>query len=237
MTAISLLSACGGSFETPTAALTSGNNGSSSVGGGNAGVITDPTSPISKVEMKGLVTGGDADGALAIDIDKVNKTLILSVPLTLATFSADISLNLPQYPDIKFYTYTDSNFMNHFAVSIPLKYVLRGVNFGNPQKLPNGENLPYFADGEAPSTAFVIDSIKNVKMNLYISSSGIGVFVSNPQVPSYLGFTWPIKNQTQTKIIGAFSLVRKTTTGDGGFYVATRIPDDIAKVLNDYIGL
>lgn len=237
MTAVSILSACSNGFQTPAGTLGDSNNSSSTIGGGSSGSITNPASPISKVDMNGFVNGGDADGSMAVSLDSTKQNLILSIPLTLATFSADIQLSLPQYPDILIYTYTDSNFMNHLAVKIPLRYVLKGVAFGNPQKLPNGENLPFFADGEAPSTSFVIDAIKNVKMNLYLSAGGIGIFVSNPNVPSYIGFTWPIKNTAQTKIIGAFSLVRKTTTGDGGFYVATRIPDDIAKVLNDYLGL
>lgn len=234
MTAVSLLSACSGSFETPTNIAGSGSNGSSSVGG-----IVDPAAAFNKIDMTGLVASpaqASTNGSLAVTIDKVNQTLLLSIPMTLPILTASVNINLPQYPDIQIFTGTDSNGVNHLTASIPLKYIVKGVAFGNPQKLPNGQALPYFVDGEAPSTAFVIDAIKNVKVNLYMSSSSIGLFVSNPQIPTYLGFTYPIKNADQTKIIGSFSLVQKTTLGDGGFYVATRIPDEIAKIIDDYIG-
>jgi hypothetical protein len=234
MTAISFLSACSGSFETPTNIAGSGSNGSSSVGG-----LTDQAAAFNKIDMTGLVASpnqASTNGSLAVTIDKVNQTLLLSIPMTLPILSATVNINLPQYPDIQIYTSVDNNFTTHLTASIPLKYIVKGVTFGNPAKLPNGQALPYFADGEAPSTAFVIDAVKNVKLNLYMSSSGIGLFVSNPQIPTYFGFTYPIKNVDQTKIIGAFSLVQKTSMGDGGFYVATRIPDEIAKIIDDYIG-
>jgi hypothetical protein len=235
MLAVSVLSACGSSLQ--TAATGSDSNGSAAVPGNGAQDISNPESPISKLEYSGSVSGGTADGAMAFQLDKANKVLVVSVPLALAGLSLNLNMSHPQYPDILIYSYVDNDFMTHLAVRIPLKYILRGVNFGNSQKLPNGLPLPYIVDGELPSTSFVIDSIKNAKLNLYIGSSSVAVYVSHPIVPAYLGFTVPVKNQAKTKIVGAFSLVPKTGLADGGFYVATRIPDEIAKTLNDYIGL
>lgn len=237
MLAVSVLSACGSSLSTNSGATGSSNSPSTSGGGNGAQDISNPNSPIAKVEFKGAVSGGAADGALAFDLDKENKALTLSIPLPLAGLSLNLNMSHPQYPDILIYTWVDNNYISHLAIRVPLKYILRGVNFGNPQKLPNGLPLPYVLDGELPSTSFVIDAIKNAKLNLYIGSSSIAAYVSHPIVPPYVGFNFPIKNQTQTKIVGAFAMIPKSGTIDGGFYVATRIPDEIAKTLNDYIGL
>lgn len=236
MTAVSVLSACSNGFQSGSSPV-SGSNNSASAGGGSSGSISNPDSPISKADMSGYVDGGDASGAMAVKLDSTKENLIVSVPLTVATFSATVNLTIPQYPDIQIYTSTDANFNSYLYAKVPLKYILKGVAFGSNSKLPNGQPLPFFADGEAPSTGFVIDAITNVKLNLYVSAGCIGVFVSNSNIPSYLGFTYPIKNAAKTKIIGAFSLVPKTVKGDGGFYVAAKIPDEIAKVLNDYLGL
>lgn len=236
--ALYALSACSPGFSTsPSSSTSSGNNGQSTDGGGgnNGSSGGSTTNPLDSVDMKGFANGGDSDGALVVDLDKTNMALTISVPITLTGLNLSFNASVPNYPDIQIYNYVDSTGMSRMAVRVPLKYILKGVNFGNPSLLPNGQVLP-FVGGELPSTNVVINAGDKSKVYLYIGSGAFAVYVSHPSVPSYLSVYVPIRNKAGTQQIGVVGVAAKTSLGDGGFVISAKIPAAYAKILDDYLG-
>ncbi len=222
------LTACSNGMDAASTATDGSNNGQ-----GNGG---QNTTALDSVDLNGYSSGGDSEGRLVMQLDKVNKALIISVPIAQIGLDINVNASLSQFPDIQVYSYTDTSKMNHLAVRVPLKYLLRGINLGNPQILPNGEAIP-FQGGEMPSISLVINAVSSAKAYLYLGSGAVVVYVSHPKVPATgISLLVPVKNQAGTKVLGQVGVMTKTAKGDGGFLVSTKIPAEAAKILDDYIG-
>lgn len=226
-----LVSACSKGFDSSGGGSTSGgsDNGSQGTDGGSTGAAID------SVDMKGYSSGGESEGALVVDFDKVSKVIIVSVPITLGGLGLSINVTHPKYPDIQFYTYPDNNGMNRLAVRVPAKYILRGIQLGTPTTLPNGQIIP-FLGGELPSTSVDVDINKKSKAYLYIGSGAVALYISHASIPEYLSVYHSIRNKAGTKVIGSVGVAQKTAVGPGGFVVSMKIPPQFAKIIDDYIG-
>lgn len=220
------MAACSKGFQTDSSSSGGSTNNGQSVGG---------STPLESVDFDGYADGGDAENSMVMSLDKQNMSMTLSVPITITGLDLDVSASIPQYPDILVYSYADASGMKRLAVKIPLKYILRGVSFGNPQTLPNGLPIP-FIGGELPSTSLVINTKSQSKLYLYIGSGAVALYVSHPSIPSYITAYYNIRNKSRTKVIGAVGISAKTALSDGGFVVSTKIPAELAKVLDDYLG-
>lgn len=226
------LTACGPSFEA-VQNLTSngGGNGNNSSGGGT----TTPNEEFQNMKVDGTVSGGSYGENEVIAIDKVKKELIVRFPI-LATPFMDPSL-MVQVPDIEGAYFTMETMPDGsptLALRIPLSKVLRGVEFLPPSALPNGDPLPGVPDGELPSAAVQLTRT-STKATIYLSPSYVGVYV-NSEFDPYIALTLPIRNQARTKTWGYFSTVpAKSPTVPGGFFVSIKLPDDIARIIDEVL--
>ncbi|WP_413290316.1 hypothetical protein [Bdellovibrio sp. HCB337] len=205
------------------------NNGSSSTDGGNDN--TPVPNEYQKLQYKGFVSGGNNDGSLVIDIDKTANALLIILPLQMNPYIDSAEGEIPDLPGVKFMTYKDDKGASFFAVSVPLRYVLKGASFLNPARLPNGDPLPQVASGELPSLALAVPGKNNVKFHFYIGVNVVGVYVSSPYDP-YLPLHFPIRRGVET--IGYFHTVPAKSGFDGGFFLNTQMPDSVAAIIDDH---
>jgi hypothetical protein len=223
------LLACGGKGGFDTQETLSGGNKSSSTDNNSNG-IADPDA-YQKLQYKGLVSGGNNDGALVVDIDKTHGALLLILPLQMNPYIESAEGEIPDLPGVKFMTYKDDKGASYFSVSVPLRYVLKGASFLNPARLPNGDALPQVASGELPSLAIAVPGKNKVSFNLYIGVNVVGIYVSSPYDP-YLALHFPIRKGVET--IGYFHSVPAKSGFDGGFFLNTQMPDSIAAIIDDH---
>ncbi|MGZ3744300.1 MAG: hypothetical protein ACXVB1_16440 [Pseudobdellovibrionaceae bacterium] len=221
-----ILLACGGKGGFNIQNPLSGINSSSSIDDN----VTDPNA-FQKLQYKGLVSGGNNDGTLVVDIDKVNGALLLILPLQMNSYIEPAEGELTDLPGVKFMTYKDDKGESYFAVNVPLRYVRKGASFLNPARLPNGDPLPQIASGELPSVAVAVPGKNNVKFNFYIGVNVVGIYVSSPYDP-YMELHFPIRRGVET--IGYFHSVPAKSGFDGGFFLNTQMPDSVAAIIDDH---
>jgi hypothetical protein len=234
LTSLLVLAACSGKggFDSGTSSNSAANNGSSA--GEGAGTVPPggmAPDAFQSLQYKGLISGGNDNGTLAVDIDKTNGALLLIMPLQMNSYIDSAEVQIPDLPGVKLITYKDQKGSSFIAVSVPLRYVLKGASFLNPARLPNGDPLPQIAGGELPSLGITIPGKNNVKFNLYLGLDTVCIYVSSPFDP-YIGLTFPIKNGLTT--IGFLSSVPAKANYDGGFFLSTQMPDEVARIIDDH---
>ena len=103
------------------------------------------------------------------------------------------------------------------------------------QKLPSGDDLPYVPAGELPGFAVQFPQMPDYRIHLYIGVNVAAVFAELPNVGLPIGFLFPVKNLAKTKVIGAIGYVMPKATFAGGMYLATQLPADLARLIDDLI--
>lgn len=184
-----------------------------------------------RMQYQGKVSGGNNDGALVVDIDKVNGALLIILPLQVNPLIGAVEGEVASLPGTKFMSYKDDKGATYFAVSVPLRYVIKGASFLTPARLPNGDALPQIASGELPSLALSIPGKNNVKFHIYIGVNVVGVFVSSPFDP-YIELHFPIRRGIET--IGYLHSIPAKSGFDGGFFLNTQMPVAIANIIDDH---
>ncbi len=212
-----------------------GGDSSNNDGGSNN---NDLSGIYDNVNLKAKISGGLNDGDLAIDIDKENNALLLILPLSGVLIDINES-TIPELRGVRIFPYTDSNGNMRLAVSVPFEHILHGVKTGDPKKLPNGDPLPAIPNGELPSFALNIGKSQNIQFNLYIGVDTVAVFMTSPiNLGLPLSMTFPIKSSQQVAPVGYFALIAaKQVNGQKhkeGFYMATKLPAQISRFLDDY---
>lgn len=228
ISALAILPSCTGGFQ--PSALTASNSSQNTETG------TSPAQPSAydQLDMEGYVSGGSYDNNFAVKLDKANNALIINLPIPAGPFS-NLYVDIPDLSGAKIKSYYDSNNKPQVALSIPLKYVLRGVTTLPAAKLPNGNPLPAMPSGEAPSLAFGLNQNSENKVYLYIGVNAVGLYLENSYIPEYLGMTFPIKNKAQTQILGYFTIVPKSGNFSGGLFTSFPLPNEVAKIIDDHL--
>lgn len=194
----------------------------------------NPEDPWSKVDLSGTVEAGPFGTHKVIDVDKVNNLLLISLPLPVNPFGGmTISKPIPELPGAEV-RLEQSGSSYALVLAIPLKYVVRGVEFADPGKLPNGDPLPGIPGGELPKLGLKLNR-DGRDVFLYLGKGAVGVFVPTPEFDPFLNLTFPIKNKSQRRIIGYFATVSKKGTSAGGFFMSVLIPADIQRIIDDII--
>lgn len=210
---------------------------------------TSPSAPatlaIDQVQMKSLVDDTNNQmgfhGALAFDFDKTRGEFIIMVPLP-ANMIFTPSGSFTKYPDITFGPMFDASGKMKIAVRVPVKYVLRGVQFVAPSRLPNGDPLPAMPAGvgELPALGLSFPSNNNTQITLYLGVNAIGLFVSLPNsasLPIPFNITLPLKNKDKTRTFGYLTYVAAKANFSSGLFIATGVPPEFARILEDYFHL
>lgn len=238
----SLATGCSNGLQTQSSTSSSAPNGQQGASTpGSTPAVTAPA--IDSVQMKSYVednTNG-FNGALAFDLDKARGEFIIMVPLPAGMIFTP-SGSFTNYPDITFGPIFDAQGRMKIAVRVPVRYVLKGVQFGSPARLPNGDPLPAMpaGQGELPGLALTFPQ-NNTQITLYIGINALGLFASLPQGSALdkmpFGFTLPLKSQDKTRTFGYLTFVPKKGTYDPGLFISTGVPASMARILEDYFKL
>ena len=209
------------------------------------GTTTNPPAvTIDDVQMKSLVEDSNNQsglgGSLAFDFDKVRGEFIIMVPLPTGILFTP-SGSFTNYPDITFGPIFDATGKMKVAVRVPVKYVIKGLAFGDPARLPNGDPLPAMpaGQGELPGLALNFPA-NNTQVHLYIGINALGLFVtlpSNSALPIPFNFTLPLKSQDKTRTFGYLTYVTAKNGFPPGLFISTGVPASFARILEDYFHL
>lgn len=201
-----------------------------------------PTTNLENINFKGFVEdNGEYNQKAVIDFDKTNGNFILKLPLPFGVFLGAIDLPISSLPGASMTTITDST-GTYLALSVPAKYILKGIDFLPSDKLPNGDKLPSIPSGELPTVALSLPNNEDVRVHLYLGVNVLGAFLEinqfkNPRLGIIKRITLPVKSEDGKKIIGYFTIVGPTNNYPGGIFISTPIPDQLAKFLDDHFSL
>lgn len=238
-----MLSACSknNGFDASSVNTSTPGNNSQDTGSGGTDGGGGTTNTLDRVDLKGYVSSGDYESLKSIDFDKTRGELVLTLPLGMDMMVPQITGSLSQYPDIIFQTTKGSDGRTYFVVRVPVKYVLRGVNSTTPTRLPNGDPLPGVPAGELPSVGFTMNAGDGRRVYIYLGVEVIAVYVESDLLKCPTNFPIcistipiPIYNQNRTQQLGNLALVLGKNGTKGGFYMATKIPPAIAKILDEH---
>lgn len=219
-----------------------GDNGSQGAGGGSPSNPSNPTT-IDQVDMKGYADGGTYSGVKTVDLDKTTGELVISLPLGIDSSIMIGNVTVPQLPGVTLSMTIGADGRTYLVGRVPLRYILRSVNVGTipANRLPNGDLLPAMPAGEYPNLALAVNTNTGEirKIYIYLGLDSIGVYVESKwldcsALPVCMSVTVPVKNAAKTKILGYLTLVPAKNSFQGGFFLATRLPAEIAAILDDY---
>ncbi len=206
---------------------------------------TNPTAPaIDQVQMKSMVDDSSQkmgmNGALAFDFDKTRGEFIIMVPLP-ANVIFTPSGAFPKYPDIIYGPMFDASGKMKIAVRVPVKCIIKGLQFIPPSKLPNGDPLPAMPAGVGELPALGLSFPTNdTQITLYIGINAIGLFATLPDkasLPIPFNITLPLKNQDKSRTFGYLTYVTAKAGFPSGLFIATGVPAQFARILEDYFHL
>lgn len=229
---LSFLLACSQNGGFDATKLTSVETAAEAPPGDNSDNTNSGLSSYEKLQYKGFISGGANDGTLVIDIDKATDALLVIVPMQVNAYIESTEGEVPDLPGVKYMTYKDDKGASYFAITVPLRYVLKGASFLAPARLPNGDVLPQMASGELPSVAVTVPGKNKVQLHLYMGVNTVGVYISSPYDP-YLPLQFPIRSKG-VEIIGYFHTVPAKSGFDGGFFLNMQMPDSIATIIDDH---
>lgn len=227
------LTGCGQSFSASQSPSGSATNASSAVNSGTGG-LSSAQQAFKDLQVDGTVAGGSDTLTQVISIDKTNMQLIVRLPIPLGTLSGASITPMPiqQIPGATIGLESNTSGGSSLALRIPLSAVMKGVSTLPVGQLPNGQPLPAIPDGELPELALNLTNLGNEKVAVYLSPTIVGIFVDSKFNP-YIGLTLPIWNSAHTTQWGYFSSIPATTGYDGGFFVSVKLPDEVARVIDD----
>ncbi len=197
---------------------------------------TNPVPPmIQSMNLDGYISGGPFDQHQAIHFNKQNGKLLINLPLSVNQFiSPGMSFELPQLSGVDIASSQDNQENVYLSIAVPVHYITRGLTAINPGKLPNGDPLPQIAGGELPEVAFTLNAGHNTKLYIYIGVDIIAIYVESKFDP-YIKLTYPIRNQAHTKVVGYFCTIpAKKSQSQGGFFITTQLPVELAQILDEY---
>lgn len=230
---------CGSGFQTqPAASVCAGDGCSNNAPSGDSG--KDPSVPGNpaweSLEFNGTVNGGLFDKTQVVRIDKAAKELIVRLPMSSNPYLDGVIFELPieRLPGSRLTLDPLPNGGSALALRIPLSYVLDGVKFLPPSRLPNGDPLPAIPAGELPATAIRLTQNKDIKATIYLGPTVVGIYVNTPFDP-YMRVSFPVRNESRTRTLGYFSTIPAKSGYEGGFFVSISLPDDIARIIDDNI--
>jgi hypothetical protein len=230
ITALTLLLGCNGGFRSSdlTPILSPGNVFQ---GNPNDGV-TPPN--WDKVQADGFVSGGAYSGQLVVDIDRDQQSLRLTLPIPLLV-PLIAPIELAEAPGAYLYSFTNPDGSMALALNMPLRYIIRDAAFTSGQRLPSGDPLPFIPAGELPGFGIDFPQMPKYRIHIYIGVNVAAAFVELPDLGLPIGGIFPIKNKAKTKVVGAFGYILPKQKSPGGMYLATQIPDDLARLIDELI--
>lgn len=205
---------------------------------GNDPSANDPSVAWNKLEVAGEVEDGRFKGTQVLRIDKIKKELILNLPMPASPFLDNTQLTLPlqQLAGSSIQLDPIEGGGSALTLHVPLASLVRGVDFAEPTKLPNGQPLPGVPDGELPSEALSLTNLTSIKATIYLGKNVVGVFVNTPINP-LIALSYPIKSFDRATTWGFLHTIPASTfdlkAKDGGFFIAVQLPDEVSRIIDD----
>lgn len=240
----SLLMACGNGFEAESPSASVPNTGLENGGGpGEQNPPANPEKAWTQVSdnVNGRVDGGTNSGALVVQVDRQRQALVLILPLPPIFLLPISGMSIPELPGASMEMMPQSDGSMAMGVVIPLKYIIKGAQFSEYGRLPNGDSIPFIPVGEARGFALSFPQKPSYRLHLYLAVNAAAVFVETPdwKLPSELSILptlgFPVKNQNGTQVNGYFAIVPNRGTHASGVYVASRIPRQIAILIDELV--
>jgi len=236
-TAALILTACGKNSGFGTAENSSGSS-NGALSNPEVPSNTPPAAdPWQNIELNGYSNGSNSKGSLLIRVDKKSQSLVLILPVSISLFGLN-SLEIAKFPGLKIGSATMPDGSKAFAITVPLKYIVKKGAFGKGDRLPNGDPLPFLPSGEGAGFSFdiPIGGEKNI-FHLYLADNAVAVFIETPQADKYIIFDalFDINNKEKTRQIGAFGVIRAKFGYSSGAYLAAQIPDQTASIIANLI--
>lgn len=227
-----------GQFATSSSTPTCVENCGLDTGGGSNGGSSSPD--FSQLDGNIASNKAEYNNFLSLSFDKIKGEFIVAIPLPEGFFPFTQG-NITGLPGARYSTIIGADGKAKLAVRIPAEYVLKGVKFLPPAKLPNGDDLPAMpaGKGELPGLAMEIptNSSKS-KVYLYVGVNAVGLFVTLPEsVKIPIGFTFPIRNKDRSRTLGYFTYVPYKVVYPAGLFVSSIIPPELAQALMKYLDL
>lgn len=198
-----LLVACSGSFETL---------GDQS---------EDAQEGLSDAELKAYIQSGPFEGKQVLN-DIQDSKLQIILPLGLNSFVSTGPFSSPD-KQISGTVISDNFGFKSLHFSVPLSWLLQGVNRPSMAHLPNGESLTQFPGGAAPHMAFSLDEAGQNVLYLYIKPPYMGAFI---QTPFDQGGSrqYPVTYGTSFLDMGRFSTHPHRLPFNGGLFLFISLP-------------
>lgn len=248
------LTACGGGMSTtnvdgsnPNTSLNDPDNGGNS-GGNQEKTWADVSNGTDAQTTSSATTSGlfVPSGTFVVKIDKERQGLELIIPLPGSNFLLPlpvVAMPIPSMPGAVVEQVTQADGTPALGIMIPLKYLLKDSSFGDYGTLPNGQPVPFLPFGKVHG--FVLNFPQNMKykLHLYMAVNGAAVFIETPDwnLPGSINgiplptIGFPIYNKGKTQQVGYFAVVPKSGSFSSGLYVASRIPDQMAALIDNLI--
>lgn len=206
--------------------------------GNNEGSSTTPPETVDSwqkiSDFQGLVSGGAYDQSLVIYIDKNTQSILLVLPIPVLIPSVT-GIEIPDLPGARLTSYRNPDGSHSLAVSIPLTYIARGAVFLPNQRLPSGDPLPYVPSGELPGFGIQFPQKPDYRLNVYVGVSVAAVFIELPDFGLPFGWLTRVKNRDGTKEVGAIGYIPEKGTYAGGMYLATHLPPELARLIDEVL--
>lgn len=192
-------------------------------------------------KANGKVEGSSFDGQLLIKIEPETQSLLFLLPIPFPSLLVPIaSFDIPQLPGASVFQVSDASGSTSIAVRMPLKYMIKGAALSPYNTLPNGDPLPFMPVGENRGFAIAFPQTPDIKLNLYVSANAAAAFIEIPALrlpDEWLRLTlgFPIKNMTGTQVVGYMAFVPNKATFPSGVYVASRLPRDLAILIDELL--
>ena len=248
------LMACGKSFQTTNdlAASSGLNQGLGTVPGGN-----DPAAPAAKTwsdvsnganaqtddtVSNPLYSVSSATPVIQILPDQQAIELLMPLPASFNLPFQIANMPVPQLPGVSIQQIVNSDGSTSIGVIVPLKYLIKGTTLSPYGALPNGDPIPFIPAGEAHGFAIDLPQNAHYRLHIYFTAGAAAAFVETPdlKIPDqYSGFIptigFPVKNQAKTAIVGYLAFVPNRLTYSSGIYVASKIPNDVAILIDNLL--
>jgi hypothetical protein len=213
---------------------------------GNEGQETNLPGPggtwgdVEKVMTSSSIEGSEFDGKTTIRIDQPGQALIFQIPVS-------APLSLPVFKDTPIPNLLGATISHlfsfetgrEFQVRIPFKYIVRGGQLSPYDRLPNGFALPFIPAVESQGFAIALPQAPNYRLHLYFAPNAAAAYIELPEVPEIPGFPtymgFPVKNKEKTQQTGWLAYYAKVGGSNAGVYAASRIPDSVARLIDELI--
>ncbi len=136
-------------------------------------------------------------------------------------------------PGAKLYSSVNTEGQKTLNLVIPLKHVLRNIASIPAQRLPNGDPLPDMPGGELPSHGLSVAGSNGLKVNIYVGSDAVGIFLETNFDPKF-SFGVDIRSQMQQKV-GIFALIAAKTSFKPGVFLGVHLDARLARALDKFV--